>query len=53
MFYGYLEPASKLVNQKAQLVLKKLAQTFNLVTFSSFVASKGVSSAKKVQGKDV
>lgn len=47
MCYCYLEPVTKLTNQKIKLVIKKLHDTFGLTGFDAFVKSGGVVSEKK------
>lgn len=47
MAYCYLEPVTKLTNQKVKLVIKKLHDTYGLSGFDAFVKSGGVVSEKK------
>ena len=52
MFYCFVEPVSKLVNNKVKLALKKIADDNGLGSFDSFVKNEGKVVEKKV-GKDV
>ena len=52
MFYCFVEPVSKLVNNKVKLALKKIAEENGLGSFESFVKNEGKTIEKKV-GKDV
>lgn len=46
MFFCYLEPVSKLTNQKVKLVIKKIQDTFGLSSFDAFVKAGGITSEK-------
>jgi hypothetical protein len=47
MFFCFLEPVSKLTNQKVKLAVKKLQDNFGLTGFDAFVKQGGVLSEKK------
>lgn len=53
MFYCYVEPVSKLTNNKVKLALKAVQDKYDLQSFESFVKSKGAAKTEKKLSKDV
>jgi len=52
MFYCFVEPVNKLVNNKVKAALKKIADKGGLQSFDSFVKNGGKAGEKKA-AKDV
>ena len=53
MFYCFVEPVNKLVNNKIKAALLKIKEKGGLQSFDSFVKNEGKAGDKKVGGKDV
>ena len=53
MFYCFVEPVNKLVNNKVKAALLKIKEKGGLQSFDSFVKNEGKAGDKKVGGKDV
>jgi methionyl-tRNA synthetase len=53
MFYCFVEPVNKLVNNKIKAALLKIKEKGGLQSFDSFVKNEGKAGDKKAVGKDV